>query len=101
VVAINQKALDNPEIINSSPYGEGWLYKVKTSSLRQNFNNLLYHKMARNWMRTTSEELSALMSKEQGLVLQDGGEIISGFIKEISPDNWQQLSKRMLMTEEE
>lgn len=31
IVEINQKAIDTPEIINSDPYGEGWLYKVEVS----------------------------------------------------------------------
>ena len=26
---INQKIIDNPEIVNSDPYGEGWMIKIK------------------------------------------------------------------------
>jgi len=29
VIEINEKLVDNPEIINSSPYGEGWFAKIK------------------------------------------------------------------------
>jgi len=31
IVEINQKAIDTPEIINTDPYGEGWLFKVEIS----------------------------------------------------------------------
>ena len=31
VVAINQAAIDNPELVNEDPYGEGWLVRVKPS----------------------------------------------------------------------
>lgn len=31
IVEINQKAIDMPEIINTDPYGEGWLFKVEIS----------------------------------------------------------------------
>ena len=31
VVAINEELEDSPELINSDPYGDGWLFKVKAS----------------------------------------------------------------------
>ena len=32
VVAINQAAVDDPSVVNSDPFGEGWLLKVDVSS---------------------------------------------------------------------
>ena len=31
VIEVNEEAVDAPEIINESPYGEGWLVKVQLS----------------------------------------------------------------------
>jgi glycine cleavage system H protein len=31
VVAVNQKAVDEPETVNEDPYGEGWLIRVRLS----------------------------------------------------------------------
>lgn len=31
VVEINQAVVDDPSLINSDPYGEGWLFKVRTT----------------------------------------------------------------------
>ncbi len=39
VVAINEKLNDEPQLINSSPYGEGWLFKLKVSD--SSLNDLL------------------------------------------------------------
>lgn len=33
VVESNQAVIDAPELVNSDPFGEGWLIKVTTSSL--------------------------------------------------------------------
>ena len=33
VVEANQAVVDTPELVNSDPFGEGWLLKVRTSSL--------------------------------------------------------------------
>jgi len=31
ITEVNQKVVDNPELINTDPYGDGWLAKVKLS----------------------------------------------------------------------
>lgn len=31
VVAVNEELADAPQIINSSPYGDGWFFKIKLS----------------------------------------------------------------------
>jgi glycine cleavage system H protein len=31
IIAVNEAATENPELINSDPYGEGWMVKVKLS----------------------------------------------------------------------
>ena len=33
VVAINEALEDDPEIINSDPYGEGWFFKMKPDNI--------------------------------------------------------------------
>jgi len=31
IVAINQRAIDEPSLVNSDPFGEGWLVKIRTA----------------------------------------------------------------------
>tara|TARA_B100001996_G_scaffold266975_1_gene208574 strand:- start:1068 stop:1442 length:375 start_codon:yes stop_codon:yes gene_type:complete len=31
IVDINQKIVENPELVNSDPYGEGWMIKIQIS----------------------------------------------------------------------
>ena len=40
VVAINEALEDDPEVINSDPYGEGWLYRMKATNL-EDYESLL------------------------------------------------------------
>ncbi|MCX2576325.1 glycine cleavage system protein GcvH [Pedobacter sandarakinus] len=35
VLEINQELNDNPELVNSDPYGEGWMVKVSLSNLTE------------------------------------------------------------------
>ena len=40
VIAINESLEDEPEVINSDPYGEGWIYKMKATNL-EDYEGLL------------------------------------------------------------
>jgi len=31
VLEVNQKAVDEPEVVNEDPYGEGWLIRIRMS----------------------------------------------------------------------
>ena len=35
VVEVNPALEDTPELINSDPYGEGWMYKIKVSEIAE------------------------------------------------------------------
>ena len=42
VVEANQAVVDTPELVNSDPFGEGWLIKVNASSLPKFLNHAEY-----------------------------------------------------------
>lgn len=39
------------------------------------------------------------MYYNKGLALQDGGQVITGFAKEIVDDQWDQLSRELFLTD--
>lgn len=51
IVAVNENLDDNPEMINSSPYDKGWLFKIKLqdeSELEELFNAEEYQESCEN-----------------------------------------------------
>ena len=44
VTAVNSKLTDSPEIINSDPYGEGWIIKMKVTDVSAKANLLSVQK---------------------------------------------------------
>ncbi len=40
VIEANEKLADEPEVVNSSPYGDGWMFKVRISDDSE-LNNML------------------------------------------------------------
>lgn len=101
VVEINKKVIDNPELINKAPYKEGWIFKVRSPKLRNNLKNLLTGNIAVAWMEDTAKRISNTMTKDVGFVMQDGGVPISGFVKELSKENWTDIAKEFLLTKDE
>lgn len=98
VVEVNEEIIKSPEIINEDPYKNGWLLKVKVPKLGSTKKNLLSGDMAKVWMEQTVNSLSEKLTGNVGVLLQDGGVPITGFIKEISPEDWDDFTGEFLFT---
>lgn len=51
VIAANEKLSGSPELVNSDPYGEGWLFKIKPSNaaeMEQLLDSKAYEKVTRD-----------------------------------------------------
>ncbi|HID17271.1 TPA: glycine cleavage system protein GcvH [Candidatus Bathyarchaeota archaeon] len=58
IVEVNAKLEDSPELINESPYGEGWIAVLKPSNLQEEVKNLMDAK-------AYAEFLKSIVEKEQ------------------------------------
>lgn len=101
VVEVNEAALADPDLVQRDPYGSGWLLKVRAPRSNAWLKNLLPAGLARMWMDDTSRRLSDLMAPELGVVLQDGGVLVSGIARELAGDQWPELAAEMLLTRKE
>ena len=102
VVAINKDILTSPDGINKDSYGSGWLMKVHAPRLSANLKNLLSGRLANRWMEDTRGDLFSRMNDYNvGLALQDGGVLVDGIAKNLSPDTWDQMAKEFFLTAEE
>jgi hypothetical protein len=72
--------------------------KIQTDNVKSNLNHLIKGNVARAWLQETVDKLSMHMTKNYGVVLQDGGVITNGFIKELAPDNWTTVAADFLLT---
>jgi glycine cleavage system H lipoate-binding protein len=101
VVEINKKVLENSEIINQDPYGEGWLMIVRPHNRDVNFKNLLTGKSAKACVEVSIDILIEGKGSNFGLMYQDGAAPVSGIARTLSPENWDSLVKNFFLTEEE
>lgn len=52
VTATNQRLLEHPELINKSPYGEGWIVELDASKLDDERKTLMSPKQYRDFLAT-------------------------------------------------
>jgi glycine cleavage system H lipoate-binding protein len=98
VVAVNQDALQSPQLVSDDPYGRGWLFKVKPERWRANSRQLLAGVLARRWTEGVAEMLRGEGSLALGAVLQDGGQPVNGIARELHSDRWDQFARSYLLS---
>jgi hypothetical protein len=98
VIERNEAALRSPGLINSDPYGDGWLIKIRSSRMKANLKGLLHGRLARAWMEMTENALRQKMSGRLGPVLQDGGLPVSGIARGLSSERWDEIARDFLLT---
>lgn len=98
VMEVNSEIMKSPGQINKDPYS-GWLMKVKAPAMKRDLKNLLSGNLAVTWMEHVAESLRKRMSGKLGTVLQDGGTLVSGFAKQLSPEDWDKIASEYLLNE--
>lgn len=96
VVEVNEEVERDPELINRSPYADGWLVKVRLRDLMEDLKNLFTGAFAEKWMDFSRAliwyRLSPTLADSQ-LTYQDGGELVEGIGDRLSDEEWEKLKK--------
>jgi glycine cleavage system H lipoate-binding protein/ABC-type phosphate transport system substrate-binding protein len=105
IINEQNKILDvNSSIINTSPYNDGWIYKIEpTNWLRE--NQLLF--MADKQKRFIKHEFSRLKDFLAGtlkadsenyaqVILQDGGELRDSTLSNLGPEVWEDFQTKFI-----
>lgn len=101
---LNTTIIENPEIINSDPYGKGWLFKIKPTNWIAELKSFYLAEEAIKW---ENEELVRFKdflaetfekhAEEPSLVaLQDGGELRDNTLSDLSERVWRDFQKEFL-----
>lgn len=98
VVAVNEKALADPALLKSDPYGEGWLLKVEPARAEANAKHLLDLRAARRHLEDAWAELRSRLDPQLGLVMQDGGSPVDGIAQGIDNQRWTEIVRKHFLT---
>jgi len=95
IVKTNDRILDNCNLINESPFENGWLYIIEPVKLKKNLKGLFYGKEAVDFLSQEKDKLFSIINDDLDIAA-DGGlpvEDISGILGE---ENWDKLMKTFL-----
>ncbi len=98
VVAVNAGALASPHAVNADPYGDGWLLKVRTRQLPVDSKQLVSGDRARQWVSSSWDEVSRMLTPELGTIMHDGGMPVAGLARGIDPERWDEIARRFLLS---
>ena len=98
VLSVNHEVIDHPELVQSDPYGQGWLYRIRPYNLYHNLRDLLSGVEARVWMEEELRQLSGVLEPGSALPrAADGGRMI----EDLSPAlgaRWAEVNRLFLLT---
>jgi len=94
IVAINSKAMDEPDSIVKDPYRSGWLMEVSSPDAAVSFRNLLSGGVACRWMEESMAELRQMIAPTALATAQDGGRISPDLGVTLDPEKWREATRR-------
>jgi glycine cleavage system H protein len=100
VVEKNGMVMAHPALVNSSPYGDGWLIRVRPSRLPAQLHNLITGKSAQQWLDGARAQLARFFSGTPALMYQDGGVILRDLADRCSAEEWEKLVSEFFLVDE-
>lgn len=94
----------NSGLINSSPYNEGWIYRIEPSNWFRENQLLFYADKYRQYLSqefTRLKEFVAAVLADRNpelshVVLQDGGELREGILSQMGPEVWEDFQTKYI-----
>jgi glycine cleavage system H lipoate-binding protein/ABC-type phosphate transport system substrate-binding protein len=102
----NEELNTDSSIINSSPYSNGWVYKIEPSNWFKEIQFLDMAEKYKKWINTEFSRIKDFLAaalkpdslEYSHVVLQDGGVIKEGVLADFGPEVWEDFQTNFLDT---
>jgi glycine cleavage system H lipoate-binding protein len=95
VTHVNYDLLDDPTLLQESPYEKGWLMIVEPTRLRKNLKSLHFGKDAESYLEEEREKVFARIHQESRIAA-DGGVSVDDLTHDLKHEEWLKLVKEFL-----
>lgn len=104
ITAVNYILQDDPSLLNSDPYGKGWLYSIKPTEWVAEAGGFHFAAEASTWLRTELDRFKDFMAasvsryspETQVAYMQDGGELIDNPLSAMPDEVWKDFQEEFL-----
>jgi glycine cleavage system H protein len=106
VIEINEEIHRDGSIINTDPYGKGWIVEMRLAKgeldrLERKGEEFLPAPEARTWLAHEVDQLHNVLETDIGVTMGDGGQLTSNLLDAITKKQWRLLIKTFLQRKEE
>lgn len=98
IVEVNSKVRKNPEIANQEPYGDGWLFLVRTPGIKRSVKKLMADTDSLNWINSEVSRLEGMIEETAGPLAADGGYLQKDIYGNLPDLGWKNLTRTFLKT---
>ncbi|MFH1119851.1 MAG: hypothetical protein V1775_08505 [Bacteroidota bacterium] len=108
ILSSNQVLQSDHEILNSDPYGKGWIYNIKPSNWVEEIPSCFISDEATEWLQNELVRYKDFLSVNIGnynqgpsmAVLQDGGELSDSSLAVLPDEIWKDFQREFLDIQE-
>lgn len=98
IVEVNANVREKPEIANHEPYGDGWLFMVRSPDIKGTVKKLMDDTAGLSWISEEVVELEKMVEKVAGPLAADGGYFMEDIYGNLPGLDWRNLTKTFLKT---
>jgi glycine cleavage system H lipoate-binding protein len=97
LTAVNRAVLEDPAMVTTDPYCDGWIALIKSPSNGTDLKNLMQGAIVAAWMKNSIALLREMCSQSPALA-QDGGPPLTGLLNRVPPELRNRLVKELFLT---
>ncbi len=98
IVEVNSQLREKPDMANREPYGDGWLFMVRTPDVKATMGNLMIDQSSLSWMNNEVTNLESLIEDVAGPLAADGGYLADDIYGNLPGLGWNNLTRAFLRT---
>ena len=98
IVEVNPKVREAPAAANREPYGEGWLFLIRTPDVKDAVKPLMTDRQTMGWMKSEVDQLERMIETVAGPLAADGGTFAEDIYGHLPGLGWERLTKTFLRT---
>ena len=98
IVEVNSELREKPGTANREPYGDGWLFMVRTPDVKATMKKLMVDQSSLSWMSNEVTNLESMIEDVAGPLAADGGFLAEDIYGNLPNLGWNNLTKAFLRT---
>ncbi len=98
IVEVNSQLREKPDMANREPYGDGWLFMVRTPDVKATMGKLMVDQSSLSWMNDEVTNLESMIEEVAGPLAADGGFLAEDIYGNLPDLGWNKLTKTFLRT---